>query len=125
MLSDHAATATVAVKDLDVATAFYEGMLGLARISAQGEEAVTYATGQASLVVYRSAFAGTNKATAVNWTVGPEIDALTERLAGRGVPFEHYDVPGLTLEGHVHTAPGFRVSWFKDPDGNIHSLMGG
>jgi hypothetical protein len=39
------------------------------------------------------------------------------------VPFERYDMPGAKLEGDVHVFDGMRVAWFKDPDGNIHSLV--
>ena len=39
--------------------------------------------------------------------------------------FEHYDMPGMTLEGDVHVHEAMRVAWFKDPDGNIISLVGG
>jgi hypothetical protein len=28
----------------------------------------------------------------------------------------------MTLEGDVHVAGRTRVAWFKDPDGNIHSV---
>ncbi|MEP6618760.1 MAG: VOC family protein [bacterium] len=125
MLAAHAAIATVAVKDLAAAKRFYGDTLGLTQVDAEGEEAVTFATGTGKLIVYRSTFAGTNQATAVNWNVGGEVDAITRELASKGVTFEHYDLPGLAREGDVHVAPGMRVSWFKDPDGNIHSLMGG
>jgi hypothetical protein len=39
--------------------------------------------------------------------------------------FEHYDLPQLARKGDVHVAPnGFKVAWFKDPDGNILSILG-
>jgi hypothetical protein len=43
-------------------------------------------------------------------------------LTARGVMFEHYDLPGIKLDGDVHVAGDSRVAWFKDPDGNIHNL---
>jgi catechol 2,3-dioxygenase-like lactoylglutathione lyase family enzyme len=123
MLADRDAVATVAVKDLAAAKRFYEGVLGLKQVSAEGQEAVTYATGASTLIVYRSAFAGTNQATAVNWRVGDDIDRIARELRAKGVTFEHYDMPQLTLDGDVHVAGEMRVAWFKDPDRNIHSLM--
>ena len=60
MLADRPAVATVAVKDMNVAKRFYEGVLGLTQIASQGEAAVTYAAGAASLLVYSSQCAGTN-----------------------------------------------------------------
>ena len=123
MLGDMKAAATVAVKDLAAAKRFYETTLGLEQISAEGQEAVSYATGSSKLVVYRSQFAGTNQATAVTWNVGDQIDSVARDLKSKGVTFEHYDMPMMKHEGDVHVAGGTRAAWFKDPDGNIHSLV--
>ena len=43
--------------------------------------------------------------------------------AFRGVAFEHYDLPGMTREGDVPCGGDLRVAWFKDPDGNVLSLV--
>src|SRR5437868_8712353 len=102
MLGDKDVIATVAVKDLGVARKFYEGTLGLKVLDAQGSEALTFASGRSSLIVYRSQFAGTNKATALNWKVGDAIEKVVASLKDMGVTFEHYDMPGLTLKGDVH-----------------------
>ncbi|HTB57753.1 MAG TPA: VOC family protein [Polyangia bacterium] len=123
MLGDKEAIATIAVKDLTVARKFYEGTLGLEVVNATGTEALTFKTGRAELIVYRSQYAGTNQATAVNWRVGDEIEAIVKALAAKGVAFEHYDMPGLTQKGDLHAFGEFKTAWFKDPDGNIVSLM--
>lgn len=123
MLSDHEAMATVAVRDIDRAAQFYEKILGLKLIHSEGGEAFTYQTGASTLLVYRSEFAGTNKATAVTWSVGDELDESVRALREKGVTFEHYDMPDMRLEGDVHVSEGMRVAWFKDPDGNIHALI--
>jgi catechol 2,3-dioxygenase-like lactoylglutathione lyase family enzyme len=125
MLGDKEAVATISVKDLGVAKKFYEGALGLNAVDAQGSEAVTYQSGSSKLIVYRSEYAGTNKATAANWLVGDDIEKIVQGLADRGVHFEHYDLPGLTRQGHLHVAGPMKVAWFKDPDGNILALMNG
>ena len=123
MLGDKEAVATLAVKDLGAARKFYEGVLGLKVKEAQGEEAITFKSGNTQVIVYRSQFAGTNQATGVNFLVGNEIDKLVSGLAERGVKFEHYDMPGMKLQGDVHVEGDFKVAWFKDPDGNILCLM--
>lgn len=124
MLGDKDAIATVAVRDLTQARKFYEGVLGLKVLDAQGSEAITFKSGNSSLIVYRSDFAGTNKATAINWALGKDIDKVAQALRERGVKFEHYDLPGLTQKGDVHAFGEFKAAWFKDPDGNILALMG-
>ena len=123
MLGDSEAIATIAVKDLTVARKFYEGTLGLEVANATGTEALTFKTGRAALIVYRSQYAGSNKATAVNWRVGDELEAIVATLGAKGVAFEHYDLPGLTQKGDVHAFGEFKSAWFKDPDGNIIALM--
>jgi catechol 2,3-dioxygenase-like lactoylglutathione lyase family enzyme len=125
MLGDIEAIATVAVRDLKKAAAFYEGTLGLKVKARQGDEVISYATGATALNVYRSEFAGTNKATAVCWPVGDRVDAIARSLKAKGVAFEHYDMPGLSLEGDVHVGHGMRVAWFKDPDGNLLNIVSG
>jgi catechol 2,3-dioxygenase-like lactoylglutathione lyase family enzyme len=124
MLGDKDAIATVAVRDLTQARKFYEGVLGLRVVDAQGSEAITFKSGNSSVIVYRSDFAGTNKATAINWALGKDIDKVVQGLRERGVRFEHYDLPGLTQKGDVHAFGTFKSAWFKDPDGNILALMG-
>jgi catechol 2,3-dioxygenase-like lactoylglutathione lyase family enzyme len=125
MLEDIRAIATVAVRDLEKAAAFYEGILGLAVQAREGDEVVSYATGGTVLNVYRSQYAGTNKATSATWVVGDRLDAIVAALRAKGVAFEHYDLPGLRREGDVHVGGDMRVAWFKDPDGNIHNLVSG
>jgi catechol 2,3-dioxygenase-like lactoylglutathione lyase family enzyme len=123
MLGDSEAIPTIAVKDLATARTFYEGTLGLELARVTGTEAVTFKTGRSELIVYRSPNAGTNKATAVSWRVGRELDAIVAALKARGVSFEHYDLPGLTQKGDVHAFGELKTAWFKDPDGNIIALM--
>ncbi len=122
MLSNKQPIATVAVKDLKAAQRFYEATLGLRQLHAD-DETILFAAGGAQLLVYRSEYAGTNQATSVTWSVGAELEAIVRGLAGKGVGFEHYDMPGMSREGDVHSGGGVKVAWFKDPDGNIHSLV--
>jgi catechol 2,3-dioxygenase-like lactoylglutathione lyase family enzyme len=125
MLAGKEMVGTIAVKDLATARKFYEGTLGLKVEDDKGTEAHSYRSGATRLIVYRSQFAGTNKATALNFMVGAEIDNLTRALRERGVSFEHYDMPGTTWEGDVMVAGSLKAAWFKDPDGNILCLMNG
>ena len=121
MLGDKDAIATVAVKNLEVAKKFYEGTLGLSKVM-ENEEVLAFKTGKSTLFVYRSQYAGTNKATAVTF-VADEVDNLVQTLKGRGVTFEHYDLPNMTRQGDLHVAGEMKTAWFKDPDGNIFSVV--
>jgi catechol 2,3-dioxygenase-like lactoylglutathione lyase family enzyme len=121
MLSDSDATATVAVKNLETARKFYEGTLGLTKVM-ENDDVLAFKTGKSTLFVYRSQYAGTNKATGVTF-VADEVENLVQTLKGRGVTFEHYDLPNMTRQGDLHVAGPMKTAWFKDPDGNIFSLV--
>ena len=125
MLGGKEAMATVAVRDLNTARQFYGDTLGLRLTDSQESEALTYQTGSSRLLVYRSQYAGSNQATAATWVLGNDLEKVVQSLKTRGVTFEHYDMPGLTLKGDIHVADGLKVAWFKDPDGNIHALVSG
>ena len=125
MLAAKEAMATVAVRDLDEAKKFYGGTLGLRLTDQQEQEALTYQAAGTKLLVYRSQYAGSNKATATTWLIGNDMEQVVQSLGRKGVAFEHYNLPGLTLNGDIHVADGMKVAWFKDPDGNIHALVSG
>lgn len=125
MLSGKEVMATVAVRDLNAAKRFYEGTLGLKLTDQQESEAVTYQAGSSKILVYRSQYAGSNKATAATWLIGKDMEKVVQALRGKGVTFEHYNMPGLTLKGEIHEGGGMKAAWFKDPDGNIHALVSG
>jgi catechol 2,3-dioxygenase-like lactoylglutathione lyase family enzyme len=123
MLRDTDAVANLAVKDLTAAREFYEGVLGFEPVGREGDEVIVYRSGKTRFNVYRSKEAGTNRATAVTWVVGDKVRDVVKALKVKGVRFEHYDMPGLTLEGDVHVGYGMDVAWFKDPDGNILNIV--
>jgi len=125
MLGSYEVVATIAVKDIDAATMFYEGTLGLSRMEVPDAdpEAIMYRSGNSGLLVYRSQYAGTNQATAASWGVGDKLEAVIDGLKSKGVTFEHYDLPGAEREGDVHVIGGLKAAWFKDPDGNILNLV--
>jgi catechol 2,3-dioxygenase-like lactoylglutathione lyase family enzyme len=125
MLGRKSAVATLAVKDLEAARKFYEGVVGLKPSDQQEPGVVAYDTSGARLFVYPSKFAGTNEGTAVTWVVGDELEQILGALKAKGVAFEHYDLPEVTRQGDIHIAGSKRIAWFKDPDGNIHAVTSG
>lgn len=130
MLAKYTPAANLAVRDLAISLHFYAETLGFVLVS-EHPTLLHLRCGSATILVYLSPQAGTNAATALTWSVGPELPKILAALKARGVTFEHYpDLPGLTVEGDLHTGPGehgepFQVAWFKDPDGNLLSLTSG
>ncbi len=123
MLGTRNAVANLAVSDLDRARDFYTGTLGLKQVDNEGDELIVLKSGDSVVNVYRSEFAGTNEATAVTWEVD-DIEKEVADLREKGVAFEHYDMPGMEMEGDLHVADDYKIAWFKDPDGNILNIVG-
>ncbi|MGI8400323.1 MAG: VOC family protein, partial [Gemmatimonadaceae bacterium] len=116
-------SATSAVKDIHAARKFYSDVMGLKPLPVSDAEVLSYKSGKTSVLVYKSEYAGTNKATAATWQVD-DVDKVVGELKSKGVAFEHYDFPGLTRNGDIHIAKKFKTAWFKDPDGNILAIVG-
>ena len=124
MLTKAGATPMIAVKDIDRARKFYEETLGLDTKPAMEGEILEVRTGDTTINVYKSEFAGTNKATALTFDVD-DIEGEVRELKDKGIFFEQYDMPGLEKQGDIYVGQGMKTTWFKDPDGNILSLFEG
>jgi catechol 2,3-dioxygenase-like lactoylglutathione lyase family enzyme len=120
MLNDYPVYATIATGDLARARAFYEGTLGFNADMEDPTGGVIYGSGGGTrFLLYPSEFAGSAQQTVATWFVD-DVDAMVAELAGRGVTFEQYDLPGLkTDERGIAELGPFKGAWFKDPDGNI------
>jgi catechol 2,3-dioxygenase-like lactoylglutathione lyase family enzyme len=123
MLGDKKALPTIPVKDLEKAKKFYKDTLGLKPSETDEPMVIMFKSGDSSVLVYQSQYAGTNQATAVSWEVG-DVEREVQVLKDKGVAFEHYDMPGTTRRGDVHLTGKTKTAWFKDPDGNIHAIVG-
>ena len=121
MLGKADATPMLAVKDLDRARKFYQETLGFTEVDDFGE-GFMLKSGDTRISVYRSDFAGTNQATALTFDVD-DLESEVRDLKDKGVAFEHYELEGLAPKGDFYEAKGMKTAWFKDPDGNILSLL--
>ena len=84
MLSDHAALPVISVTDMDRARAFYEGTLGFTS-GGDVPDGVVYRTSNGGFLVYPSAYAGTNQATAISFQLAADaFDAEVAALRGPG-----------------------------------------
>jgi catechol 2,3-dioxygenase-like lactoylglutathione lyase family enzyme len=112
----------LAVKDVARARRFYTETMGLQQDREGMEGILQFRAGDVVFLVYPSEYAGTNKATALTWVVGERLEKVIEALKGKGVTFEHYELPDTVRKGDIHESGPIRNAWFKDPDGNIHAL---
>jgi catechol 2,3-dioxygenase-like lactoylglutathione lyase family enzyme len=105
--------------DLERSRAFYEGALGLSSEGFDGFACVLRGGGTTVRVARVGEFSP-QVYTVLGWEVA-DIEAVARELAGRGVAFLRADGVQQDELG-VWTAPGARVAWFHDPDGNTLSL---
>lgn len=123
MFSDSKATSGFAVNDLKRAREFYEETLGLEVEELDQQHGVTrlkLADGQ-NVLMYLSADMTPASYTMLNFEVD-DIDAAVEELSGRGVVFERYEGFQHDEKGIVRD-PGPQIAWFKDPSGNVLSVL--
>lgn len=112
--------ATLPVSDLERAKAWYRDKLGLVP-KEEDPGGLYYETGGGMFALFPTPFAGTAKNTAMEWSVD-DVSAVVADLKGRGVTFDHYDMPGVEWDGDVAVMGGYKGAWFKDSEGNILSL---
>lgn len=124
MLGANKATSGFAVKDLSKAREFYEGTLGL-RVEVLDEEhgvAKIVPGDGGEVLMYLSADMQPASYTMLNFEVD-DIDAAVDQLAESGVTFERYDDFPQDEKGIVRGGPGPDIAWFKDPSGNVISVL--
>jgi catechol 2,3-dioxygenase-like lactoylglutathione lyase family enzyme len=122
MLAESEVGATIAVADLSTAKSFYADTLGL-KIREERPTGILFGCGGGTYIdIYPSQFAGSARSTVAGFQVS-DLDATMSELRSRGLKFEEYDYPTLkTTRGVAQLGP-YRVCWFKDPDGNILSIV--
>jgi predicted enzyme related to lactoylglutathione lyase len=122
VLADSKAFSGFSVDDLDKAHEFYAGMLGL-RVEKADEMPILRIGfgGDRHVIVYAKPDHQPATFTVLNFPVA-DIDATVDGLAARGVAFERYDGFGQDEKG-VMRGRGPLIAWFKDPAGNILSVV--
>src|SRR3989442_7678268 len=118
MLKNASIVPYIPVTDLARARKFYEEKVGL-RPKEEYAGGVIYECGNGSWVfMYRSAGAGTSKASTAFWAVDDVVTEVAE-LKARGVVFEESDMPGIKTLNSIATGCGAQTAWVKDSEGNI------
>ncbi len=80
--------------------------------------------GGGSVIIYPKPNHAPATYTVLNFAV-EDIDAAVDDLTERGVSFEHYDQEMLKTDakGIARDPRGPQIAWFKDPAGNILSVL--
>jgi len=110
------------VDDLQMAQEFYGQTLGLDVTKEHGLLFLHIASG-GKVLVYPKPKHTPATYTILNFPVD-DIEQAVDELAKRGVQFEHYDQKELkTDEKGIYRGEGPLIAWFKDPAGNILSVL--
>jgi catechol 2,3-dioxygenase-like lactoylglutathione lyase family enzyme len=121
MLKKSKAFSGFSVNDIAKAQQFYGKTLGLDVAEDSGGLTLKLAGGT-HILIYPKPNHSPATFTILNFPV-PDIEAAVAGLKERGVTFERYDQPDIkTDEKGIHRG-GPLIAWFKDPAGNILSVI--
>lgn len=123
VLTEAKAFQSFSVDDIAKARAFYQETLGLeVKESPMGLEVVV--GGGSKVFVYPKPDHKPATFTILNFRVD-NVDTAVDRLKSTGVQFENYDLPEIKTDsrGVARDPNGPAIAWFKDPAGNILSVL--
>jgi len=123
MVDDSTPFSSYSVNDVDAAKAFYQDTLGL-DVAEQPEGLGLRLTTGGQVFLYPKDDHQPASFTVLNFAVD-DIEATVDELIGKGVVMERYegfdhDERGIAAPGE---APGPKIAWFKDPAGNVLSVL--
>jgi catechol 2,3-dioxygenase-like lactoylglutathione lyase family enzyme len=126
MFRDTKAFSGFSVDDLQKAKQFYGQTLGL-QVSEENGLLTLHLSGGTTVLVYPKDGHVPAEFTILNFPVD-DIDKAVDELVARGVSFERYegfpqDERGITRG--IASGQGPDIAWFKDPAGNILSVLTG
>lgn len=123
MLTKSKAFSSFSVNDLQKAKAFYQAVLGLEVVdNPMGVIELKLGNGN-KILVYPKPHHSAANFTVLNFPV-INIDEAVDELIGKGVSFEQYGGEIKTDEkGISRRNGGPNIAWFKDPAGNIFSVI--
>ena len=120
MLETRKAFSSFSVNDLQKAKEFYGQTLGL-KVS-ESPEGLELHPGQTNVFIYPKPNHTPATFTVLNFQVD-DVEAAVNELGKRGVHFEKYEGEIETDEKGIHRNGGPSIAWFKDPAGNILSVL--
>ena len=125
MLQTSKAFSSFSVKNIEEAKAFYEsiglkikvGEMGILELALEGSE---------NIMLYPKDNHQPATFTVLNFPVN-NIDKAVDELISKGIKFEQYDSEYIKTDekGISRGEQGPKIAWFKDPSGNILSVLEG
>lgn len=123
MLTESKAFGGFSVSDLEKSKVFYRDILGLEVSSPMEQLAELHIEGGNKVILYFKPDHIPATFTVLNFPV-KNLENTMEELRNRGVKFEIYKEAGFeTDENGILKDQGMKIAWFKDPSGNILSVL--
>lgn len=122
MLSDSHAYSGFSSNDIPKAKEFYAETLGL-EVTEENGMLTLHLAGGGKVLIYPKDNHEPASFTVLNFPV-ENIDQAVDRLAKAGIQFERYEGSSQDERG-IHREYGPPIAWFKDPAGNILSVLEG
>ncbi len=125
MLKNSPFYAGIGVDDVAKAKSFYEDTLGANRVVEIGDGLLSLQAGNGyAVLIYERPGHVPAEHTVLNFPVD-DVEAAVDGLTSRGVRFERYDGTDQDEKGISRAEGGPLIAWFKDPAGNILSVIDG
>ncbi|MEA2654287.1 MAG: hypothetical protein QOI37_1514 [Chloroflexota bacterium] len=123
MLKDSKAFSSFAVKETEAARQFYGTTLGLdVRDSRESGLLELHLGGESPVLVYPKEDHAPANFTVLNFRVA-DVEAAVDALNAAGIQMERYPSFEQDEKG-IARGMGPTIAWFKDPSGNILSVLG-
>jgi catechol 2,3-dioxygenase-like lactoylglutathione lyase family enzyme len=122
MLTNTPAFSGFAVDDIDAAREFYGNTLGLNVTDEEMGVLTLHLAGDRPTMIYPKPDFTPATYTILNFQVD-DVDGAVDELSARGVDFERYDGFEQDEKGISRESGGPDIAWFKDPAGNILSVL--
>lgn len=121
MFKDVKAFSGFSVDDIQKAKNFYANILGM-QVTENTMGILTLQTGGGRVIIYPKPNHVPATYTVLNFPVS-DIEKTVDALSALGVSFEQYGADIKTDEKGIHRGAGPNIAWFKDPAGNILSVL--
>ena len=122
MFKDSKSFSSFSVNDMKKAREFYGEVLGLGVTETQ-EGLELHLAGGNTIFLYPKPNHTPASFTVLNFPVN-NIEKAVDELVDIGLRLEHYELPDLKTDKRgIAKGPGMKIAWFKDPAGNILSVI--
>jgi catechol 2,3-dioxygenase-like lactoylglutathione lyase family enzyme len=122
MFGDSHAFSGFSTNDIPTTRAFYADKLGL-EVTEENGMLTLYLAGGGRVIIYPKENHEPATFTVLNFPV-TDIDSAVDKLTDAGIELERYDGAGQDERGVARAYPP-PIAWFKDPAGNILTVLEG